>query len=33
MGKNIKLFLNKHCDVDYYPAKFEIKIQLVRLKR
>ena len=22
-------FLNMHCDVHYYPAKFKIKIQLV----
>ena len=29
MGKITKLFLNMHCDVHYYPAKFEIKIQLV----
>ena len=29
MGKIIKLFLSMHCDVHYYPAKFEIKIQLV----
>ena len=28
-GKIIKLFLNMHCDVHYYPAKFEIKIQFV----
>ena len=28
MIKNIKNF-NMHCDVYYYPAKFEIKIQLV----
>ena len=25
----MKLFLNMHCDVHYYPAKFKIKIQLV----
>ena len=29
MGKNYKFFLNMHCDVHYYPAKFEIKIQIV----
>ena len=29
MGKIIKFVLNMHCDVHYYPAKFEIKIQLV----
>ena len=29
MGKIIKNFLNMHCDVYYYLAKFEIKIQLV----
>ena len=29
MGKIIKLFLNMHGDVQYYPAKFDIKIQLV----
>ena len=29
MGKIIKLFLNMHCDVHYYPAEFEIKFQLV----
>ena len=29
MGKIIKLFLNMHGDVQYYRAKFEIKIQLV----
>ena len=29
MGKIIKLFLNMHCDVHYYSAKIEIKIQLV----
>ena len=29
MGKIIKLFLNMHCDVHYYSAKFEIKIELV----
>ena len=28
-GGIIKLFLNMHCDVHYYPAKFKIKIQLV----
>ena len=28
-GKIIKLFLNMNCYVHYYPAKFEIKIQLV----
>ena len=28
MGKIIKLFLNMHCDVHYYPVKFEIKIPL-----
>ena len=27
--KLIIVFLNMHCDVHYYPAKFEIKIQLV----
>ena len=28
--KNYKNFLKKmHCDVHYYPAKFETKIQLV----
>ena len=25
----MKFFLNMHCDVHYYPAKFKIKIQLV----
>ena len=29
MGKIIKLFLNMYCDVHYYSAEFEIKIQLV----
>jgi hypothetical protein len=29
MGQIIKLFLNMHCDVHYYSAKFEIKIHLV----
>ena len=29
MGKIIKNFLNMHCDVYYYLAKLEIKIQLV----
>ena len=29
MEKNITCFLNTHCDVHYYHAKFEIKIQLV----
>ena len=29
MGEIINLFLNMHCDVHYYSAKFEIKIQLV----
>ena len=29
MGKIIILFQNMHCNVHYYPAKFEIKIQLV----
>ena len=29
MGQIIKLFLNMHCDVHYYSAKFEIKVQLV----
>ena len=29
MEKIIKLFLNMQYDVHYYPAKFEIKIQLV----
>ena len=29
-NKDKKLyFFNKHCDVHYYPAKIEIKIQLV----
>ena len=28
-GKIIKLFLNMNYYVHYYPAKFEIKIQLV----
>ena len=28
MVKNYTFF-NMHCDVHYYPAKFEIKIQLV----
>ena len=28
-GENYKKFLNMHCDVHYYPAKSEIKIQLV----
>jgi hypothetical protein len=27
--KKIITFVNMHCDVHYYPAKFEIKIQLV----
>ena len=29
MKTNGEFFLNMHCDVHYYPAKFEIKIQLV----
>ena len=29
MEKNYKKNSNMHCDVHYYPAKFEIKIQLV----
>ena len=29
MGKIIKFVLNMHCDVHYYPAKFEIKTQLL----
>ena len=29
MGKIIKLFINVHCHVHYYSAKFKIKIQLV----
>ena len=29
MVKIIILFQNMHCNVHYYPAKFEIKIQLV----
>ena len=29
MGKIINFFLNMHCDVHYYPVKFEIKIQFV----
>ena len=31
--KLIIVFLNMHCDVHYYPAKFEIKIQLVYRKK
>ena len=27
--ENYNKFFNMHCDVHYYPAKFEIKIQLV----
>ena len=27
--KIITNFFNMHCDVHYYPAKFEIKIQLI----
>ena len=29
MKTNGEFFLNMHCDVHYYPAKFEIKIQLM----
>jgi len=29
MGEIIKNSLNMHCDVHYYPVKFEIKIPLV----
>ena len=29
MVKNYTFFLNIHCDAHHYPAKFEIKIQLV----
>ena len=28
-NKDKNYFFNMHCDVHYYPAKFEIKIQLV----
>ena len=28
-GENYNIFLNMHFDVNYYPVKFEIKIQLV----
>ena len=27
--KNHNIVLNMHCDIHYYPVKFEIKIQLV----
>ena len=33
MGENYKKILNMYCDVHYYPAKFEIKIQLVYEKK